>query len=149
MAGSYVRKYRCTHNKILEFEHRNVVAGCPTRNVNISYCTCAQQTVSGIIVHCSPPPVHSSTMTKNDDQGREEKASGTYLVTYSDYLKARCHARTKTDKDAERADHRDGDHLKEGEGNTHGSHVEKLPNCRPYPVANTHNSEDLKLQPDQ
>lgn len=104
--------------------------------------------------HCAllsapSPLINDANVTKNDDQGREEKASGTYLVTYSDYLKARCHARTKTDKDAERADHRDGDHLKEGEGNTHGSHVEKLPNCRPYPVANTHNSEDLKLQPDQ
>ncbi|EAL58576.1 envelope protein [Wolbachia endosymbiont of Drosophila ananassae] len=101
------------HNRILNFESGNLVAECPTRNLNISDCkttvgaafckelkngTCAQQIVSGAIAHCSTLPGHldpitivdqgtliinDANVTVTDDQGREQKVSGTYLLAYS------------------------------------------------------------------
>ncbi len=102
------------HKKILDFERGNLVAECPTRNINIGQCrtpvgatfcrepqngTCAQQIISGAIAHCSMLPGHldpitivdhgtliinDANMTVTDGQGREQKVSGTHLVTYSD-----------------------------------------------------------------
>lgn len=101
-------------NKILNFEDGNLVADCQTRNLNIGHCkttvgatfckqlqngTCAQQIVSGATAHCSTLPGHldpviivdhgtlnvnDANVTITDDQGRDQKVSGTYLVTYSD-----------------------------------------------------------------
>jgi len=91
--------------KILNFENGNLVVECPKRNLNIGFSkttvgaifcrelqngSCAQQIVSGAIAHCSTLPGHHGThivndvnMTITDDQGRDQKISGTYLVTYS------------------------------------------------------------------
>ncbi len=66
------------HNRILNFGSGNLVAECPTRNLNIGDCkttvgaafckelkngTCAQQIVSGATAHCSTLPGHLHPIT--------------------------------------------------------------------------------------
>ncbi|XP_044779751.1 uncharacterized protein LOC123327405 [Drosophila simulans] len=102
------------HNKILNFDDGNLVAECRSRNINIGNCkttvgatfckelqngTCAQQIISGAFAHCSTLPGHldsvtivdhgtlivnDANVTITDSQGKDQKVSGTYLVTYTE-----------------------------------------------------------------
>jgi len=100
--------------KILNFEDRNLVAECRSRNINIGHCkttvgatfckelqngTCAQQIIFGAFARCSILPGHLDSVTIVDhgtlivndanvtitvSQGKDQKMSGTYLVTYTE-----------------------------------------------------------------
>ncbi len=102
------------NNKILNFDDGNLVAECRSRNINIGNCkttvgatfckelqngTCAQQIISGAFAHCSTLPGHldpvtivdhgtlivnDANVTITDSQGKDQKVSGTYLVTYTE-----------------------------------------------------------------
>ncbi|XP_032572005.1 uncharacterized protein LOC116800539 isoform X6 [Drosophila sechellia] len=102
------------NNKILNFDDGNLVAECRSRNINIGNCkttvgatfckelqngTCAQQIISGAFAHCSTLPgqldpvtivdygtliVNDANVTITDNQGKDQKVSGTYLVTYTE-----------------------------------------------------------------